>query len=217
MSVFIGFDHRQPIAYNVAQYSIIKHASGPVSITPLVLKTLPLTKQGLTPFTFSRFLVPWICGYEGTAIFMDSDFMCRADIHDLPKPGNPVSVVKNERRFEWPSLMVFDCAQCKKLTPEYVQNASNKELFGLTWASSVGSLPPEWNHLVGYDPPNPDAKLVHFTKGLPCFPEIQGADREHGDEWMAYAQEVVSTASWATLMGNSVHADQLQTRRISGR
>lgn len=208
LRVFVGFDDRTPAAYNVAQYSIIKHAGQPVSITPLVLKTLPITRRGLTQFTYSRFLVPWLCGYEGRAVFMDSDFMVRGDIHALPMPDAAVSVVKNVRRFEWPSLMVFDCAKCRMLTPEFVQN--DPKIMNLWWAGEIGSLPSEWNHLAGYDAPRADAKIVHYTKGLPCFPEIQGADREHGDEWWALAHECLSTASWQELMGNSVHATQLR-------
>lgn len=208
--MFIGYDERTPVAYNVAAQSILNHTSKPVSIHPLILRTLPITRRGLTEFTFSRFLVPYLCGYTGKAVFMDSDFMCRADISQMPvEDGHAVCVSKNVRRFEWPSLMAFDCAKCEILTPEFVSEATSGQLFGLAWAASVGEIPGEWNHLIGYDAPNPDAKMVHFTKGLPCFPEITGADREHGDEWNQIAQQAVSTASWQTLMGTSVHASQL--------
>jgi hypothetical protein len=33
----------------------------------------------------------------------------------------------------------------------------------------IGELPAEWNHLVGVNEPNPDAKLVHFTLGVPSM------------------------------------------------
>ena len=71
--VFIGYDPRQPIAYNVAQYSVVKNASQPVSVTPLILSQLPITRRGLTEFTFSRFLVPWLTGFKGKSMFMDQD------------------------------------------------------------------------------------------------------------------------------------------------
>jgi len=63
LRIFIGYDHRQAVAYNVLQFSLFRRSSRPLSISPLVLPTLPMTRQGLTPFTFSRFLVPWLCDF----------------------------------------------------------------------------------------------------------------------------------------------------------
>lgn len=81
--MFIGYDPRQPLAFQVLAHSIWAHARQPVSITRLALKQLPMTRHGLTEFTYSRFLVPYLCDYEGYAIFVDSDFLCRADVADL--------------------------------------------------------------------------------------------------------------------------------------
>lgn len=58
LRIFIGYDHRQAVAYNVLQFSLYRRSSRPLAISPLVLPTLPMKRQGLTPFTFSRFLVP---------------------------------------------------------------------------------------------------------------------------------------------------------------
>ena len=81
--VFIGLDPRQVIAFTVAACSIIDATKTPVAISPLVYQTLPLTIGGLTPFTWSRFLVPWLCNYEGWALFLDADTFARGDINDL--------------------------------------------------------------------------------------------------------------------------------------
>jgi lipopolysaccharide biosynthesis glycosyltransferase len=67
----------------VLAHSIYKRASKPVSITPLVLSQLPIKRVGLTEFTYSRYLVPYLCGYEGLAIFMDADMLCLGDVHEL--------------------------------------------------------------------------------------------------------------------------------------
>lgn len=64
--VFIGYDPRQPLAYNVMQHSIARHSSVPVAITPLILDQLPITRRGLTEFTYSRFLVPALCDFKGS-------------------------------------------------------------------------------------------------------------------------------------------------------
>ena len=122
LHIFIGYDHRQPISYNVCQYSIIQHASKPVTISPIKIDTLPINPnegpwlKGLTPFTQTRWLTPWLaqeCGAD-IAVFMDADILVRGDIHELtdgldweadldsPK-AKAIYVHKNKEQFEWPS------------------------------------------------------------------------------------------------------------------
>jgi hypothetical protein len=45
----------------------------------------------------------------------------------------------------------------------------------------VGHLPLAWNHLVSEYEPNPQAKLAHFTIGLPIWPEYENC--EYAPEW----------------------------------
>jgi len=203
MRIFIGIDKRQPVAYNVLRYSIERRASKPVWIQPLVFEWMPVKRKGLTEFSFTRYLVPYLCNYEGEALFIDADMLVLDDIHkltDLIDKTKPVSVVKNPIRFEWPSLMYFNNSLCEKLTPELVEHGKPMTF---DWAGSVGEIPKEWNHLVGYDKPNPQAKLIHFTRGIPCFPETQGC--EFSDEWNKEARMTMATVSWQEIMGNSVH------------
>ena len=68
LRIFIGYDHRQAISYNVLQFSIFRRCSKPVAITPLFLPSLPLTRTGLTPFTYSRFLTPWLAACDGWSV-----------------------------------------------------------------------------------------------------------------------------------------------------
>lgn len=207
LRIFIGYDERQCVAYNVARFSIERRASVPVAITPLRIEALPFDRQGLTRFTYTRFLVPWLCNFEGEALFLDSDFIVLGDVADLARPdGFACWVSKNPVRFEWPSLMMFDCAHPanRVLTPDYVAKAEG--LHHLSWLApdQIGDLPREWNHLVGYDPPRPDAKAVHFTQGLPIFPETEGS--EYREEWLTEHKAMNSTRPWQETMGNSVHA-----------
>lgn len=213
LRVFIGYDPRQPVSFTALSQSIIANTSKPVSITPLILETLPIERQGLTPFTFSRFLVPWLCGYKGWALFLDIDMVVQGDLSELFGLADnryAVMVSKNKMKFEWASAMLFNCPKCKVLTPEYVEAGEN--LHGIGWTDKVGEIPPEWNHLVGYDEPRADAKLVHYTQGVPAFPETRGP--EYTDEWMGYVQQATSTAPWRVLMGNSVHAMPVVERLI---
>lgn len=208
LRVFIGFDERQPVAAAVLAHSIERRSSEPVSISRLQIRHMPVKRRGLTSFTFSRFLVPYLCGYQGVAVFIDADMLCLGDFAELEKYAeHPVSVVKNELRFEWPSLMVFNCGRCIKLTPELVEKG---DPFSFSWADSVGVLPSEFNHLVGYDKPRPDAKVVHYTQGIPCFPETK--DCEYAKEWMDELKHMNSTVSWEKIMGNSVHKEPVLRR-----
>ena len=45
----------------------------------------------------------------------------------------------------------------------------------------IGTLPSEWNHLVDEFKYNPNAKLVHFTLGTPCFKDYQYCG--YSNEW----------------------------------
>lgn len=209
LKVFIGYDHRQPVSYNVLQQSIFRQSSKPVSITALVLEQLPIERDGLTPFTFSRFLVPYLCNYEGWALFLDIDILLRDDISklfDYADDKYAVMVSKNDKKFEWASVILFNCGHKanKVLTPEYIEKAN--ALHQISWVQPefIGDLPREWNHLVGYDEERKDAKLIHYTQGVPCFPET--IDSEYAQEWAEEHQICNRAQPWVTLMGNSVHA-----------
>lgn len=206
MRIFIGGDSRQPLAFNVLAHSIYARASIPVSITKLNIDTLPIKRRGLTEFTFSRYLVPWLCNYEGTALFMDADMLCLCDINELNFiPGYPIAVVKNNERFEWPSLMLFNNALCKTLTPEFIETENPQKLN--TWANDILELLPEYNHIVPYSGKNPNAKIVHFTQGIPCFDETK--DCEFSKEWQEEHRRMNSTVSWHDIMGTSIHAQRM--------
>jgi hypothetical protein len=86
----------------------------------------------------------------------------------------------------WSSVMLMNCARCAALTPEYVNSATGLELHQFKWLGDdglIGELPRQWNHLVGYDAPDPGAKLVHYTIGGPYFEEYR--DCEYAAQWFA--------------------------------
>lgn len=215
LNVFIGADPRQPLAYSVLQHSIRVNSSQPVSITALQLDQLPIKRRGLTEFTFSRFIVPHLCGFRGKALFLDADMVVTGDIADLFKStdyANPVFVNQQQDRFEWASAMLFNCENCKTLAPAYIDNEKN-QLFDFAWTDhgagiQVGELPPEWNRAVGYVD-TADAKLLHYTQGIPCWAETRGVD---DGPWVAAFKGMVKTCSWNELLGNSVHAKHVYER-----
>ena len=212
--IFIGFEPRQAVAYNVCRFSIERRATKRIVIEPLILAHMPIKRRGLTEFTYSRYCVPELCGYEGQAIFLDADVVVLGDICELSALADTdacVSVVKHpKQRFEWPSVMVFNNSQCRKLTAEFIETGHPQSF---EWAEVIGALPSEWNHLVGYDAPREDAKLVHFTQGIPVWPET--AQCEYAAQWHVEHQTMNSTVSFQDLMGNSVHAERV-LKRASG-
>lgn len=205
LRVFLGFDRHETVAFHVAGFSFMRRSSIPVSITGLRREQLPVARQheGSTEFTFSRFLVPWLCGYQGAALYVDCDVLCRVDVADVFNgiaDHHAVAVVKHdytpkhERKFRgqeqaayqrknWSSVMVFNNALCRQLTPEYVNAASGLDLHQLRWLPDVaiGALDRSWNHLVGEYAPNPNARIAHFTLGTPCFAKYRNC--EFAKEW----------------------------------
>jgi len=224
INVFIGCDPRETVAYNVLAYSIQARASEPVSVTPLMLSQLkevlvrerhPLQS---TDFSFSRFLTPYLSGYTGWSVFMDCDMLMREDVADLWKLREDryaVMVVKHhhvpretvkflgepQSKYEkknWSSVMLFNNARCRALSPEYVNRASGLELHQFKWLENddlIGALPGRWNHLVGYNPPRRDAGLVHCTLGGPWFDDYR--DCEYSREWFTERDTMLRTASRA--------------------
>ncbi len=207
LKIFIGYDPRQQVSYNVLQSSIIKSASVPVSITPLIIEQLPLQRRGLTPFTYTRFLVPYLCDFEGWALFLDADILVNHDISelfDLKDDKYSVIVRKGEKKFEWASVMLFNNAKNKILTPEYIESAEAIHTINWVQDEEIGDIPGEWNFLVGYDEPRHDVKLLHYTQGVPYWPETQYCD--YGYLWKDEVQALTSALPWSHLMGTSVHA-----------
>lgn len=214
LKVFIGWDSREPASFAVCAHSILTRATRPVSIVPLFqpalraagLYTRERNPLETTEFSFSRFLVPALCGFAGTAVFMDCDFLVRADVSELftypaSSPDRAVFVCQHDYvpkasvkflgqpqtaypRKNWSSLIVFNNARCRALTPDMVNTTSGLELHRFLWAhEAIGALPLEWNHLVGEYEPNPTARALHWTLGGPWFSEFATAD--HADLWFA--------------------------------
>jgi len=209
INIFIGYDHREAIAYHVCANSIIRHASQPVSI---ITSALILFKDytethtdGSNQFIYSRFLVPHLMEYNGWAIFMDGDMLVRDDIEKLwalRDDSKAVMVVKhdyktkmtekylgakneNYPRKNWSSVILWNCSHAanKVVTPEFIETATGAQLHRFTWLADelVGELPKVWNWLPDEFGANQDAKLLHYTLGTPSFHDF--ATTPMGDEW----------------------------------
>ena len=207
--IFIGYDPREAVAYHTCANSIIRHASRPVAIVPLALNLFDDYEEthtdGSNHFIYSRFLVPHLMEYTGHAIFIDGDMIVRSDIVELWKQRDvtkDVQVVKHDYktrmtekylgaknedypRKNWSSVILWNCNSFpnRRLTPDFVQQSTGSFLHRFTWLDDerIGELPREWNWLPDEYGPNPDAKLLHYTLGTPCFHEF--ATTPMADEW----------------------------------
>jgi hypothetical protein len=201
--IFIGYDPREAVAYHVCANSLIRHASRPVTITPLALNNLAdyteTHTDGSNQFIYSRFLVPHLMDYQGWAIFMDGDMLVRADIVDLwslRDDSKAALVVKHDYRTRandkylgsknqdyprknWSSVVLWNCGHPanRVLTPEFIESASGAQLHRFTWLTEamIGALPKVWNWLPDEFGENPEAKLLHWTLGTPSFHEYAAA------------------------------------------
>lgn len=209
INVFVGFDPRESVAYHVFCNSLIRHASQPLAITPLALPNLRNYKEthtdGSNQFIYSRFLVPYLMGYKGWAMFMDGDMIVRDDVSQLWALRDESKAVmcvhhdyqtkaavkylgaqnQNYPRKNWSSVVLWNCGHeaNRVVTPEFIEGATGAQLHRFTWLqdSLIGELPKVWNWLPDEFGPNPDAKLLHFTLGTPCFHEY--ADSPMAGEW----------------------------------
>jgi lipopolysaccharide biosynthesis glycosyltransferase len=218
--VFIGYDSSEPVAYHIFCHSIQTRSSVPVSITPIMLSQIsefnrPRDLLQSTEFSFSRFLVPYLSNYQGWSLFFDCDMLMMSDIKqlwDLRDEQYAVMCVKHDyepkedkkflghiqtkyKKKNWSSVMLFNNAQCRILTPGYVRKASGMELHQFQWTDEalIGEIPKQWNHLVGVYKKLP-AKNIHFTLGGPYFNDYSECD--YSDVWYEEYEKAVYCKQW---------------------
>lgn len=225
LKIFIGYEPHETIAWHTLTQSIIEQTSQPVSIIPLGLQQMapihhrPRDPRQSNDFTYTRFLVPYLCGFQGKALFVDCDMMFRADPAELFTCDEryAVNVVKHSYeprdeikylgtrqyaypRKNWSSVMLWNCShpENRVLTPHLIDNADPKYLHRFQWLkdNEIGEIDVLWNWLVGeYEQPPEDVKNVHWTVGGPYFQEYRDVD---------FAEE------WRALKKRTVHVTQLE-------
>ena len=210
INIFIGYDNKERVAYNVLSHSIIQNSTKPVAITPIALNNLKddfvreRNSLSSTEFSFSRFMIPHLMNYQGWALFMDCDMLMFEDIAELWRMRDDSKAIqvckhdytpKTDTKFlgqvqtkypkkNWSSFMLMNCKKCTTLTPDYVNKASGLELHQFKWLESeelIGEIPLEWNWLVGEYEHKEDVCNVHYTEGGPWFEEYKDVD--YSQDW----------------------------------
>lgn len=222
--IFIGYDSRENLAYEVCKSSLISRCKQPQQLDIVPLKLKDLIKSGVykrevdplasTEFTFSRFLVPHLAGFEGWALFIDCDFLYLDDVRKLFAFKNEDYAVmcaqhdyapKEETKMDgqqqhiyprknWSSMVLWNCGHKsnKQVTADFVNNPdiTGQYVHRFSWLKDgeIGELSHEWNWLVGWykEPMDGEPRALHFTEGGPWFKEYQKC--EYAVDWMLQEQ-----------------------------
>ena len=215
IKVFVGYDSREDIAYKVCEFSI-KARSHNVEVIPLIRDKLieegkydrPKDTLASTEFTFTRFLVPELTGFDGWAVFCDCDVLWNVGVEDIIAHANDqyaVMVVKhdynpvNETKMDgkrqyiyprknWSSVILWNCGHPsnKQLTQEAINTETGQFLHRFEWLpdEEIGELPSVYNWLVGWYKETPESgqpKIIHYTEGGPWFDNYVNC--EYGANW----------------------------------
>lgn len=211
--MFCGYDPREAIGFHAFTQSVIETCSGLVQIIPLAGEQ----KDGTNSFTYARFLVPELCDWAGYAIFADaSDMLAVGDLTELwalRDKDYAVKVVKHDYRTahsrkyigtelespnedyprkNWSSLILWNCAHWSHYRArEQLRNESGKYLHRFSWLEDkeIGELPANWNVLAGEQPVTEDAKLIHYTLGIPGFAHY--ANLPGAEPWKSTVRRVM--------------------------
>ena len=209
MKVFVGYDPREDIAYQVCKHSILTKQPN-AEVRPLVQKELrdagwytrPVDKLASTEFTFTRFLVPELCNFEGWALFIDCDMILTTDIAELfaqaddqyavmcvqhdykPKQGTKMDGQTQTvyPRKNWSSAMLINCGHPgnQQLDMDLVNSPeiNGAYLHRFSWLKDeeIGALDHTWNYLVGVYDDIETPKLIHYTEGGPWFENYRNCE-----------------------------------------
>lgn len=219
IKVFIGSGEASLIERKVLIYSIRKNTPSDVDIyvfngthdtlekndeAPVRINmSLRAKYKNFTEFSNYRFLIPQLCGFEGRAIFIDSDTIALGDLGelffqdmkgaDVLAKGDAYNKMGSDR---WAlSVMLMNCATCRfdlekyldeveagkytttdyhQLSPEFLKHHPFK----------VGKLDGKWNDFDHFDA---NTKVIHYTNL--CTQPWKEAGHPYGSLWFQYFQE----------------------------
>lgn len=165
VKVFVGYDSREDIAWQVCRHSLLRHSDENIEVIPLRqsalrelgLYTRPLDTGASTEFSLTRFLTPYLAAQRGWVIFCDCDFLFTTDIRNVLQgldPAKAVYCVQHDYvpahqvkmdgkrqatypRKNWSSFMIFNCdhPDVRALTPAVVNSVTPAYLHRFEWVA----------------------------------------------------------------------------------
>ena len=174
----------------------------------------PKAKNQSTEFSISRFLTPFLSSYEDFSLYLDCDFVVLGDVAKLlkfvsKKPNKTLWCIKHKKyipkdkikflrekqspylKKNWSSFVIFNNKKCKNLTPELVSKAHGLYLHQFKWTNEklIGSLPSNWNILVGEQKIPKIINALHYTLGGPYFKKHSKC--EGSKFWFKYKKQIL--------------------------
>lgn len=171
----------------VLEYSLRLNATRDLSITWMALSRDPgspfysdgphgwQTQSWSTPFSGFRWIVPQLAGFQGRAIYMDSDFIVRGDmaeLHDQPfKPGKCVMAKGGSESWRF-CMTLFHCEVIKPHIPSraaLMRDPRSHQMMVSRFRSAAFVQPfsGEWNCIDGEDHAtlaDPAIKAIHYSQ-----------------------------------------------------
>jgi len=177
--IYVGCAESELLAFKVLGHSIKRHTDLDVEMhtidnslapTPSDVRYLPYTN-----FSYGRFAIPKLAGYQGRAIYLDSDMIVFKDIAELwNTPFNGAQILTEKTnphtdKEKITAVMLMDCSALQWDTEEIVAGLGVKydydELMSMAPLLSEGMLqdrlPVGWNALDYFDD---NTRLLHYTK-----------------------------------------------------
>ncbi len=212
--VYVGFDQREAAAYHTWCQSVIDRTSMPVAFIPLhgpMLNGFNGQRDGTNAFVYSRFLVPYLTGYRGWALFVDGDMTLLTDLAELWKLksglcfNKAVAVVqhdyktRNPRKYigtameadnldyprkNWSSVVLWNCEHFANriLTPDFVKEAPGAFLHRFQWLKDEQiGSLPQSWNALALEQDISCADLIHHTCGIPGIEYYRRSDG--ADHW----------------------------------
>ena len=170
VKIFVGYDSREDIAWQVCRHSLLRHSGSLVTVIPLRqsavrelgLYTRPQDKNASTEFSLTRFLTPYLAAQGGWVLFCDCDFLYTVDVRQVfegldPSKAlycvqhdyTPANAVKMDGKVQttyprknWSSFMLFNCdhPDVRALTPEVVNSAPPAYLHRFEWIKDPAAI-----------------------------------------------------------------------------
>jgi lipopolysaccharide biosynthesis glycosyltransferase len=168
--IFVGYDSREDIAWEVCRHSLLRHADDDLEVIPirqeslreLGLYTRPHDAKSSTEFSITRFLTPFLAAQSGWVVFCDCDFLFTVDVREVlanldddkavycvQHDYTPAHAIKMDGkqqsaypRKNWSSFMLFNCdhSDVRALTPAVVNTASPAYLHRFEWVRDESSI-----------------------------------------------------------------------------
>jgi hypothetical protein len=210
-NIFVGSDRSQLLAVRVLDYSIRRRTTLNIALRSMHDLELPDAADPRhakrTGFSFSRFAIPALAGYQGRALYLDADMLVLRDLRELYEmPFNGAKVlVQGEsspiagapaRRIRQSSVMLLDCGALNwnaaqiiaGLGVSYAYEDLMQKLCILEPNQIGYAIPLHWNSLEIHEPDR--TGLLHYTD-MNTQPWVHAAN-PNGFLWVNELREMLN-------------------------